>query len=62
MLQRKLNARITCGIWKHAMKMYVVIMLTHFCIATTTTIISAKDVFVEKGIKQGYEEIIEQAK
>lgn len=43
------------------MKIYlnVVIMLTHFCIATTTTIISAKDVFVEKGIKQGYEEIIE---
>ena len=61
MLQRKLNARITCGIWNHAMKIYlnVVIMLTHFCIATTTTIISAKDVFIEKGIKQGYEEIIE---
>lgn len=60
MLQRKLNARITCGIY-HAMKIYLntLIMLTHFCIATTTMIISAKDVFVEKGIKQGYEEIIE---
>lgn len=55
MLQRKLNA----GIF-HTRKTYwnVVLMLTHFCIATSTTSIFAKDVFVEKGIKQGYENII----
>lgn len=55
MLQRKLNA----GIF-HNRKTYwnAVLMLTHFCIATTTTNIFAEDVFVEKGIKQGYENII----
>ena len=32
----------------------IVPMLMHFCIATTTTSISVKDVFVVKGIKQGW--------
>lgn len=38
------------------MKIYLNILpiLKHFCITTTSTSKSAKDVFVEKGIKQSW--------
>lgn len=53
--QRKLSAGIILETFCE-MQIYlnIVLMLTHFYVVTTTTTISAKDVFVLKGIKLGW--------
>lgn len=54
-LQRKLSAGIIFETF-YEMQIYlnIVLMLTHFYVVTNTTTISAKDVFVLKGIKLGW--------